>query len=111
MGYRDKSKGYICWSPTSGSRIVEVINAKSFRDTENNNNLSLKEVPVPHQILHVPIIGNNNDLLNRDEMPEELLVNQQIHIQPVVKPNSGESLSRSQWERRSTIAADYKIYL
>lgn len=53
---------------------------QSLLKTENNNNLSLKEVSVPHQIVHVPIIGNNNGLLDRDQMPKELLVHQQIHI-------------------------------
>lgn len=57
-----------------------------WRHTENSNNISSKEVFVPHQIVRVPIVTEKHNYLpNKDQIPEQPLVNQDIPVQQVVE--------------------------
>lgn len=89
MGCPDRSKVQKFYLPTCDARIVESINTRFFRSTENNNRLSPKVGFYTHQILHVLIVvEKHNELPGKDQKPEQPLVNQEIPIQPIVEPAS-----------------------
>lgn len=46
----------VFYCPTRDTRVVESINVKFFEGTENKSNISPKEVPIPHQMVHVPLV-------------------------------------------------------
>jgi len=118
IGYPEKSKRYMFYSPKHSMKIVETGHTRFTENGEISESIVPRDVEIKEVKMQVPltcassskviapsvVLPNNNEEEQHNNEP-------MIHNEPIVKEPQEITLRRSQRERRPAISNDYVVYL
>jgi len=112
IGYPEKSKGYMFYSPTHNKRIVEIGNARFIENGETSGSEASQNVEIKEVRVQVPLTSTSTsrivvphvDEAHNDQ--EEQINDPEVNNEPIVEQPQEIVLRRSQREKKSAILDD-----